>query len=41
MIGRGDPWFTGSKPPWYRRPIPLATVIGIAVAVVLVLLGNA
>ena len=39
MIGKGDPWFTGSKPPWYKRPVPVATVVVIAIIVVLLLLS--
>lgn len=39
MIGRSNPWFTGSKPPWYRRPKPLAAVVLVIVLLVLMLLS--
>ncbi len=39
MIGDSDPWFVGGRPPWYRRPGPLAATVLVIVIVVLVVLG--
>jgi hypothetical protein len=35
-----DPWIDGAKPPWYKRPRPLAAVVMVVVIVLLVLVSS-